>query len=58
MVRILAALKTLEDDGRLVTLTDREPLLLFGELERRGYTWECIEDGDHFVVTIWRALWS
>lgn len=52
MVRILTALKELETDGELVALMDREPLMLYPELERRGYTWEFGADADHFVLRI------
>jgi len=40
MVRILSALGTLSGGDELVALMDREPVLLYGELERRGCTWE------------------
>jgi uncharacterized protein (DUF2249 family) len=39
MVRILAALASLPEGGEVVALMDREPLLLYPELERRGFTW-------------------
>jgi uncharacterized protein (DUF2249 family) len=40
MVRILSALGALAGGDELVALMDREPVLLYGELERRGCTWE------------------
>jgi TusA-related sulfurtransferase len=36
MERVISALQTLRDEDELVALLDREPLLLFPELERRG----------------------
>jgi uncharacterized protein (DUF2249 family) len=39
MVRILAGLATLEQGDRLQVLMDREPLLLYPELTRRGFGW-------------------
>ncbi|MEZ4494995.1 MAG: DUF2249 domain-containing protein [Dehalococcoidia bacterium] len=44
MVRILEMLKDLPDGDELVALMDREPLLLYTELERRGFVWEFSED--------------
>ena len=55
MVRILAALGGLGIGDEVVALMDREPLLLYPELERRGFSWEFEEGGDHFVLTIRRA---
>lgn len=52
MVRILSALKTMEPDGELVALMDREPLLLYPELERRGYTWDFQEGSGHYVLRV------
>lgn len=39
MVRILEALESLAAADRLVVQMDREPLLLYPELERRGFDW-------------------
>lgn len=39
MVRILEALPNLGPGDRLVVQMDREPLLLYPELERRGFAW-------------------
>ena len=38
--------------------TDREPLMLFPELVRRGYSWSfgSARDGQHYVVRITRGL--
>jgi hypothetical protein len=58
MERVISALQTLRDEDELAALLDREPLLLFPELERRGYAWECAEAGTHFVVTIRRLSWD
>lgn len=51
MVRILEAITGLSPDDRLVVLMDREPLLLYPELERRGFAWT-FEDGDTQVLTV------
>lgn len=58
MLRILSALKTLDDADELVSFTDHEPVLLFPELERRGYTWEGMDADGHYVVTIRRRQWD
>ncbi|MBI5947053.1 MAG: DUF2249 domain-containing protein [Chloroflexi bacterium] len=55
MVRILSALATLGDDDDLVALMDREPMLLYPELERRGFVWTFAEAGDGYVLTIRKA---
>lgn len=39
MVRILGALQSLAQDAELVALMDREPVLLYPELQRRGFSW-------------------
>jgi uncharacterized protein (DUF2249 family) len=54
MVRVLRALETLRDDQTLVARMDREPLMLYPELERRGFVWEFAQ-GD-FVLTVRRAM--
>ena len=54
MVRILAGLKELGDGDELVALMDREPRMLFPELERRGFTWEFTAEGDGGVLTVRR----
>jgi uncharacterized protein (DUF2249 family) len=53
MVRILQALQTLPGDAELVVLMDREPLMLYPELERRGFAWTF--GADDLVLTITRA---
>lgn len=56
MVRILSALATLPEDTELVVQMDREPILLYPELERRGFAWEFAEAGsDGSLLTIRRA---
>jgi uncharacterized protein (DUF2249 family) len=55
MVRILSALAENSGETELVAIMDREPLLLYPELERRGYEWDIVPDGDHFVLTVRRS---
>lgn len=55
MVRILAALGGLAADDEVVALMDREPHLLYPELERRGFTWEFDGHDDAYVLTVRRA---
>lgn len=52
MVRILSSLGELEEGQELVALMDREPLLLYPELERRGYAWQFDADDDGFRLTV------
>ena len=52
LVRTLAAIAGTEPGGTVVALMDREPLLLYPELERRDCTWTFEEDGDHYKITI------
>ena len=52
MVRILNALATLRGDDRVVALMDREPLLLYPELERRGFSWAFATADDGYRLTI------
>lgn len=54
MVRILGALTTLPEDAELVVLMDRDPVLLYPELERRGFGWT-IEGAEPYVLRISRA---
>jgi len=56
MVRILAALRTLQSGDEVEALMDREPLLLYPELERRGFDWDFRPEGEFFVLTVRRAL--
>lgn len=55
MVRILSIVKDFEPGDELVALMDREPLLLYQELERRALEWSIEEDADHYVLKVWRA---
>jgi uncharacterized protein (DUF2249 family) len=53
MVRILGALQTMLAGDELVVLMDREPMLLYPELERRGFAWNFAAGSQ--VLTIARA---
>jgi uncharacterized protein (DUF2249 family) len=55
MVRILAALGSLDTGDELVALMDREPHLLYPELERRGFTWEFSDGDGAYVLTVRKA---
>lgn len=55
MVRILEAIAALGPEDELHALMDREPLLLYAELERRGFAWEFGEAAAGPRVRIWRA---
>jgi len=55
MVRILEAIAALAPEDELHALMDREPLLLYAELERRGFAWEFGEASGSPRVRIWRA---
>jgi TusA-related sulfurtransferase len=55
MVRILDAVKDLEDGDQVVALMDREPFLLYPELTRRGLEWDLEQDDENFVLTIRRG---
>jgi TusA-related sulfurtransferase len=54
--RVVAALRDLPEGDELLVLINREPLLLFPELVRRGYGWTfgAAADGPHFTVRISR----
>ncbi len=52
MVRILAALATLDNGSELAVLMDREPFLLYPELERRGFEWDFVEQDEDYLLTI------
>lgn len=55
MVRILAGLTELPEGDELEALMDREPLMLYPELERRGFSWDFgLRDGQ-MVLTVRRA---
>lgn len=47
MVRILRALSSLPDGDDVEALMDREPMMLYPELERRGFDWT-FEPGAEF----------
>lgn len=55
MVRILTALTSLEDGQQVVALMDREPLMLYPELERRGFSWDFQEGDEYHKITIQQA---
>ncbi|MCK9520176.1 MAG: DUF2249 domain-containing protein [Dehalococcoidia bacterium] len=56
MVRILEALEKLPPGDQVLALMDREPMMLYPELERRGFTWTFEEGtGDGHRLTIERA---
>ncbi|MBA4181400.1 MAG: hypothetical protein C0506_12485 [Anaerolinea sp.] len=50
MVRILEAIRGLAPADRLVVLMDREPILLYPELERRGFAWAYVDDDRTLTV--------
>ena len=52
MVRILEAITSLEPSDELCVLMDREPLLLYPELERRGFKWEFSALDDGFLLVV------
>ncbi len=54
MVRILSALSDLPAGDEVVALMDREPFLLYPELERRGFTSTIRPDQEWFVLSIRR----
>lgn len=55
MVRILGALASLPPGDTLIALMDREPLLVYPELERRGFEWEFEPGVDSHRLVIRRA---
>ncbi|MCZ2110211.1 MAG: DUF2249 domain-containing protein [Dehalococcoidia bacterium] len=56
MVRILSGLDGLTDGDELVALMDREPIMLYPQLERRGWTWDFETNGDDgYRLSIRRA---
>ena len=54
MVRIFEALKNMPPGDQLQALMDREPILIYSELERRGFAWQFENDGPSQVLTVWR----
>ena len=55
MVRILEAIGSLGREDSLRVFMDREPLLLYPELERRGFVWEFGQEAGESILTIRRA---
>ncbi|MCC6419908.1 MAG: DUF2249 domain-containing protein [Gemmataceae bacterium] len=55
MVRILGALSSLADGDEVEALMDREPVMLYPELERRGFAWEFEPGADHHLLRIRKA---
>jgi TusA-related sulfurtransferase len=51
MMRTLEALKTLPPEASLLILTDRQPLLLYEELDEQGYAYQTIEASDNSYRT-------
>ena len=55
MMRILAALEDLAEDGMLVAKMDREPIFLFAELHDRGYSYTCNpDDSGGYLLEVFR----
>lgn len=55
LTRALEALSVLSDDEVLVMLNDRPPMLLYPELEARGFTHKTEQAPEgHYVITIQR----
>lgn len=52
MVRILRQLAAMAPGDSLTVLMDREPMMLYSELERRGWTWTFEWHEDVGVLTI------
>lgn len=55
MRRALEAVEALAAGGALEIITDREPLLLYRELGRRGHSYVAASQPDGFYSTIRRA---
>lgn len=55
MVRILDAVEALRAEDELRVLMDREPLLLYPELERRGLVWDFSALAQDFLLVIRRT---
>jgi uncharacterized protein (DUF2249 family) len=55
MLRILNAAEQLQAGRRLIACTERRPIHLFTELERRGFACRCEDQADGSVMTtLWR----
>ena len=52
MVRILSAIAEAGPGGTVVAHMEREPMMLYPELERRNCTWTFEETGDHLKLTV------
>ena len=54
MVRILAAVETLQSGETIVALLRREPVFLFPELDKRGHSWRggFTPDGGAYELTV------
>lgn len=56
MMRVLAAAEKMSNGQRLVACTERRPIHLYAELNRRGFAYRCEDQMDGSVLTtIWRA---
>jgi uncharacterized protein (DUF2249 family) len=51
LVRVLEALAQLPSDGGIEVRTDRRPMHLYAQLERRGFAWKDVEQPDGSHVT-------
>jgi TusA-related sulfurtransferase len=51
MMKILEAVATLPSDATLAAHTDRKPMLLYPQLEQRGFMYETVKqtDGSHLT---------
>lgn len=54
MVRILDMVKQLDNGDEIHAIMDREPFLLYPELERRGLEWEFRPDAENYLLTVRR----
>lgn len=55
MVRILEAIASLRHGEELEAIMDREPLMLYAELERRGFAWQFGERDGQLILTVTRG---
>ena len=56
LVRILEALGNLGEGDQLRAFMDREPILLYPELERRGWAWTIGDEDGALVLRVFRAV--
>ncbi|MHB8463078.1 MAG: DUF2249 domain-containing protein [Vulcanimicrobiaceae bacterium] len=55
LVRILKICDELATGDRIESIMDRRPMFLLPELEERGFSYTCVEQGDRsFLLTIER----